>query len=262
MRRHPHTRAQLARARPRRPRRPRPYRRPRAALLAGAAVLGLAGCGSSSSSTSSITVGASEPASTATATTATTAALPSGCHAVAAPRPKGPQHLVKPTLQLDPARTYVVKMTTNCGEIDIQLDVRRAPRTSASFAYLVGRGFYNNLTFHRIAAGFVIQGGDPNGNGSGGPGYQIVERPPSNLSYTPGTVAMAKTQTAPSGASGSQFFIVTGTQSPLPPQYALLGKVVGGQPTVAAIAQIPTNPPQDGAPTVPVVISRATLTTR
>jgi peptidyl-prolyl cis-trans isomerase B (cyclophilin B) len=239
-----------------------------AVLAVGGAALALAACGSGSSNTSSITLGSSQPASSAsTSATTTTASTPAAtpaatCRTVAAPRPKGPQHLPKPTLTLDPAKTYIVTLRTNCGPIQIRLDVKRAPKTSASVASLVLKGFYNGLTFHRIASGFVIQGGDPNGDGSGGPGYQVVEPPPSNLSYTPGTVAMAKTASDPSGASGSQFFIVTGRQSPLTPQYALLGMVVGGQSTVTAISQLPTNPPQDGMPTSPVVISKATLTTR
>jgi cyclophilin family peptidyl-prolyl cis-trans isomerase len=153
----------------------------------------------------------------------------------------------------------VVDLTTNCGSIAIQLDVKRAPRTTASFAYLVKRGFYDDLTFHRVAAGFVIQGGDPNGDGSGGPGYTVVEPPPADLRYTRGTVAMAKTGTDPAGASGSQFFIVTANEAPLPAQYALVGKVIGSLAGVDSIAALPTNPPQDGAPTSPVVISRATL---
>lgn len=150
-------------------------------------------------------------------------------------------------------------MTTNCGTIDIKLDVREAPRTTASFAYLVKRGFYDDLTFHRVAAGFVIQGGDPNGDGSGGPGYTVVEAPPSNVHYTLGTVAMAKTGADPAGSSGSQFFIVTARQAALPPQYALVGNVVGSLAGVEAIAKLPTDPPQDGTPLTPVVIKRATL---
>jgi cyclophilin family peptidyl-prolyl cis-trans isomerase len=152
-----------------------------------------------------------------------------------------------------------VSLATNCGPIDIQLDVRRAPHTTASFAYLVKRGFYDDLTFHRVAAGFVIQGGDPNGDGSGGPGYTVVEPPPNGMRYTLGTVAMAKTGTEPSGSSGSQFFIVTAQDSSLPPQYALVGNVVGGLAAVEAIAKLPTNPPEDGSPTTPVVINHATL---
>jgi cyclophilin family peptidyl-prolyl cis-trans isomerase len=166
----------------------------------------------------------------------------------------------KPTTKLDPSKRYVVQLATNCGTIDIQLAVSTAPRTTASFAYLVKRGFYDNLTFHRVAAGFVIQGGDPNGDGSGGPGYTVVEPPPSNVRYTLGTVAMAKTSTDPSGASGSQFFIVTANSAPLPAQYALVGNVVGSMAGVDAIAKLPTDPPQDGAPKTPVVIRSATLT--
>lgn len=181
------------------------------------------------------------------------------CSRTLAPVPRGAQRIPKPTLQLDPAKRYVVSLATNCGKIEIELDVREAPRTTASFAYLVKRGFYNDLTFHRVAAGFVIQGGDPNGDGSGGPGYTIVEPPPSNMRYTLGTVAMAKTETDPSGASGSQFFIVTTSDAALPPQYALVGNVVGSFAGVETISKLPTNPPQDGAPTIPVVIRRATL---
>jgi peptidyl-prolyl cis-trans isomerase B (cyclophilin B) len=174
--------------------------------------------------------------------------------------PKGAQSVPKPTTALDPTKKYVVSLATNCGTIEIQLNVRDAPRTTASFAYLVKRGFYDDLTFHRVAAGFVIQGGDPDGDGSGGPGYTIVEPPPSNLRYTLGTVAMAKTGTDPAGASGSQFFIVTTQEAPLPPQYALVGNVVGSLASVEAISKLPTDPPQDGAPRTPVVISHATLT--
>src|ERR671938_355848 len=97
-------------------------------------------------------------------------------------------------------------------------------------------GFYDGLAFHRIVPDFVIQGGDPAGNGSGGPGYTVVEPPPSSLKYTPGVVAMAKTQAEPAGASGSQFFVVTGSQAQvLTPDYALLGRVTGGMDVVSKI---------------------------
>jgi peptidyl-prolyl cis-trans isomerase B (cyclophilin B) len=224
-------------------------------LLAGATV-GLVACGSSGGGSSA------SSATAATARTSDTAATASGtCTRVAAPTPRGPQHIPRPTLRLDASKRYVATLATNCGTIAIQLDVRHAPRTAASFAYLVRRGFYNHLTFHRVAANFVIQGGDPNGDGSGGPGYTIVEPPPRKLRYTLGTVAMAKTGADPSGASGSQFFIVTTQEAPLPAQYALVGKVIGSFAGVEAIAKLPTNPPQDGAPDQPVVISSATLAT-
>ena len=190
----------------------------------------------------------------------TASGTPAGkCTKVATPVPKGTQNVRKPALKLNPARRYIVELTTNCGPIQIQLDVRRAPLTTSSFAYLVKSGFYNELTFHRVAAGFVIQGGDPNGDGSGGPGYKVVEPPPADTRYTLGTVAMAKTSSDPPGTSGSQFFIVTATSAPLPPQYALVGDVVGSFAGVQRISKLPTDPPQDGAPRTPVVISRATL---
>jgi peptidyl-prolyl cis-trans isomerase B (cyclophilin B) len=182
-----------------------------------------------------------------------------GCRGAREPAPKGPQHVPRPTGRLDPSKRYVVTLVTNCGSIAIKLDVAHAPKTTSSFAYLVKRGFYNDLTFHRVAANFVIQGGDPNGDGSGGPGYTIVEPPPADLKYTRGTVAMAKTATDPAGASGSQFFIVTASDTELPPQYALLGNVVGSMAGVNAIASLATNPPQDGQPIQPVVISQAML---
>ncbi len=168
----------------------------------------------------------------------------------------------KPDLKLDPSRTYSVRLVTNCGTITIELDVAQAPKTAASFAWLVERGFYNNLTFHRVVPGFVIQGGDPNGNGTGGPGYQVVEAPPPNLQYTEGVVAMAKTEAEPSGASGSQFFIVTGSNTSLPPRYALVGRVVAGEGTVDAISKVSTEGGPDGehsTPSSPVVIEKATL---
>jgi peptidyl-prolyl cis-trans isomerase B (cyclophilin B) len=215
--------------------------------------LGLAACGTSSSHTNASANSGTDVASTSAGGSS------EACRRVSAPVPKGAQHVPPPTQRLNPARRYVVALATICGRIAIQLDVQRAPRTTSSFAYLVRRGFYNDLTFHRVAANFVIQGGDPNGDGSGGPGYTIVERPPANLRYTRGTVAMAKTGTDPAGASGSQFFIVTEQEAELPPQYALVGRVVGTMAGVNAIARLPTVPPQDGAPVHPVVISRASL---
>jgi peptidyl-prolyl cis-trans isomerase B (cyclophilin B) len=222
-------------------------------IAASASVaLGLAACGTGTSH-------ASAAASKADGASISTGDSRTACRRVSAPTPRSAQHIPPPTRALDPARHYVVTLATNCGAIAIQLAVKQAPKTTASFAYLVGRGFYNDLTFHRVAANFVIQGGDPNGDGSGGPGYTIVEQPPANLRYTRGTVAMAKRSTDPAGTSGSQFFIVTADDAELPAQYALVGRVVGSMAGVDAIGKLPTIPPQDGAPTHPVVISSATL---
>ena len=235
----------------------------RRACLAVLVVLGAAGCGSStthSSQTQTTSTAAGSSTSTAAAAPSGSAsASPAGCRTVPAPAPKGPQHLSAPKRSLDPSRTYTVTVVTNCGTFAFDLDVKHSPKTSASIDYLVGRGFYNGLTFHRVAAGFVIQGGDPLGNGSGGPGYTVVEAPPPGTQYVRGVVAMAKTQTDPSGASGSQFFVVTGANVGLPPQYAVAGHVVSGIGVVERIGALPTNPPGDGGPTTNVVMSKVTV---
>jgi cyclophilin family peptidyl-prolyl cis-trans isomerase len=105
----------------------------------------------------------------------------------------------------------------------------------------------------------VIQGGDPNGDGSGGPGYSIVEAPPSDLTYVRGVVAMAKTEIDPPGTSGSQFFVVIAEETPLPPDYALLGTVTKGMETIEKIAAVPVNGSQ---PVDPVVIRQIKVAER
>lgn len=218
------------------------------ALLGAFALVLMTGCGSSDD-------GGETQAQT------TTTASNGPCKAVDAPAPKPEQHLRKPTLVLDPSKTWDVKMVTNCGSFTIRLDVARAPKTSASFASLTKKGFYDGLTFHRIAPGFVVQGGDPQGAGSGGPGYTVVEKPPSDLKYWHGVVAMAKNATEPDGASGSQFFIVVAQDAQLPPQYALLGRVVEGLEAADTIGTVALQDPSstDGPPAEPVVIDSATL---
>lgn len=169
----------------------------------------------------------------------TTTASAAGCKQVQTPRPKhvslkAPKQTVKPGEKL----TAVVK--TSCGTFDIALATKEAPKTTNSFAYLARQGFYSDLIFHRIVPGFVIQGGDPLGNGTGGPGYTVVEKPPAHLSYTRGTVAMAKSSGEPSGSSGSQFFVVTGANSGLRPEYALVGRISAGAAVVARIGRLGT----------------------
>ncbi|MEJ7783867.1 MAG: peptidylprolyl isomerase [Solirubrobacteraceae bacterium] len=198
------------------------------------------------------------------ATTATTEPAPAeetdaaGCVVVEAPEPRGPGDEQKPTVKLSAGKTYTVTLTTNCGDIVIALDAERAPKTAASFASLTDSGFFDGLTFHRVLADFVIQGGDPLGNGQGGPGYSVVEKPPNDLRYTRGVVAMAKAGVDPSGASGSQFFIVTGEDAGLTPDYALVGEVTSGFGAINKIIAQPVDGPQ-GVPLSPVVIESATL---
>ncbi|MCW2987326.1 MAG: peptidyl-prolyl cis-trans isomerase cyclophilin type [Solirubrobacterales bacterium] len=167
-------------------------------------------------------------------TTATATA--GGCKKVEAPQPKQVSlKAPKQTLKKGEGVTAVVQ--TSCGTFDIALDTTRAPKTANSFAYLAEEGFYDGLTFHRIVPEFVIQGGDPEGTGSGGPGYSVVEKPPANLAYTKGTVAMAKSSAEPPGTSGSQFYVVTGADAGLPPEYALVGKVSKGLGVVERIGK-------------------------
>jgi cyclophilin family peptidyl-prolyl cis-trans isomerase len=104
--------------------------------------------------------------------------------------------------------------------------------------FLASKKFFDGTVFHRIVQDFVIQGGDPTGSGTGGPGYTTVDKPPRNASYTRGVVAMAKGGSEPAGAAGSQFFVVTGANAGLPPDYAVLGKVVNGLDVVKRIGKL------------------------
>ena len=139
------------------------------------------------------------------------------------------------------AKTYVATVSTSWVTSRSRSTPSRRRRRAASFKSLADKGFYDNLTFHRVVPGFVIQGGDPNGDGSGGPGYTVEEAPPQDLQYTKGVVAMAKTGTEPAGTSGSQFFVVTADDAQLPPDYALLGKVTSGQDVVDKIGKVKTD---------------------
>jgi peptidyl-prolyl cis-trans isomerase B (cyclophilin B) len=186
-----------------------------------------------------------------------------GCQEVAQPEPRQDGGAKRPGGRLDPDATYVVTLRTSCGDIAIRLDQKTSPKTTASFAHLARTGFYDGTVFHRIVPGFVIQGGDPTASGSGGPGYTTRDVPPQDAAYVNGTVAMAKSPTEPPGAGGSQFFIVTGPDAGLTPDYALVGKVVKGQRVVAEIGEL-GDPASGGSgvPLQPVVIEGAKVTER
>jgi len=216
-----------------------------AALAVAALAVLLTACGGSSDSTSS-----------ASPTTTTSTTEEAGCKQVKAPPPKSvsfkaPKQVLKPGEEA----TAVVK--TSCGTFAIALDTKRAPKTANSFAFLAEEGFYDDLTFHRVVPGFVIQGGDPEGTGTGGPGYTVDEKPPPNLAYTKGIVAMAKSSADPPGRSGSQFYVVTAADAGLPPEYALVGKVSKGWPAVAAIEALAGGPEE--RPTQTVLIEKVTI---
>ena len=227
-------------------------------LLAALAIAAfVAGCGGSGGGGSS----SASNGGTSTVVTAGTP-IPAGCKRVSDPGARQEEtHQKRPRSRLSSTSASVV-MQTNCGSFTISLAVRQAPKTASSFAALVKRGFYDRLTFHRVATApaggpFVIQGGDPLGTGLGGPGYSVREKPPASLRYTRYTVAMAKTATEPSGTSGSQFFIVTAADAGLSPEYALVGKVTSGRDVVDRISKVPTA--DNEQPIVPIVIEKATL---
>src|SRR4051794_9899825 len=196
--------------------------------------------------------GGSKPSESTATPDATTSQTASGCESVSKPPAKSVK-LPKPKTQLAASQTYVATVSTSCGDFQITLDAKRAPKTGGSFKYLADKGFFDDTTFHRIVAGFVIQGGDPKGNGTGGPGYSVVEAPPQDLTYTKGVVAMAKTAAEPAGTSGSQFFVVTADDANLPPDYAFPGAGPAGQGGGDTIGRVETNP-QNEKPVDPVVI--------
>jgi peptidyl-prolyl cis-trans isomerase B (cyclophilin B) len=183
------------------------------------------------------------------------AASASGCKQVEAPTPKQVSFKApKQTVRRGEKLTAVVE--TSCGRFEIALDSKRAPKTVNSFAFLSEEGFYDGLSFHRVLPEFVIQGGDPLGNGAGGPGYSVDEKPPANLAYTKGVVAMAKSSAEPPGRSASQFFVVLAADAGLPPEYALVGRVDKGYDVVERIGKLGTS---EEKPKQPVLIEKISI---
>jgi peptidyl-prolyl cis-trans isomerase B (cyclophilin B) len=211
------------------------------AAIGVVAVLGLAGCGGG---------GGSGEASSQTATDS------NGCRPVDRP-PTEARTAKKPTQKLDPAKTYDLTLHTNCGDFTIRLDAKSAPATTASLVSLARHGYFDRTIFHRIVPGFVIQGGDPTANGTGDPGYRTVDPPPAGAQYTHGVVAMAKTAAEAPGTSGSQFFVVTGDDAGLPPDYAIVGRVTKGLDVADKIGSL--GDPTTEQPTEVVEIEKATV---
>jgi cyclophilin family peptidyl-prolyl cis-trans isomerase len=209
--------------------------------------------------TSTVTASAtpSHSPSAPAAVTSTAAA----CSTTKPPRGGTVSQSTPPPMTVSPSKTYTATIVTSCGTIVVALDVKDSPNTVNSFAYLAGKGFYDGLTFHRVAKDFAVQGGDPAGTGSGGPGYSVQDNVPAGVTYTMGTVAMAKTGAEPPGTSGSQFFIVptAGAARGYTPDYAILGHVTSGQDAVTKInALAPAS--GDGPPTQAVYIEKITVT--
>lgn len=139
--------------------------------------------------------------------------------------------MTKPEMIIDQNQTYQVTLHTTAGDITIALDVKNTPVTANNFVYLAQNNFYDNTIFHRVIDGFMIQGGDPRGDGTGSPGYRFDDEPFTG-EYNRGTVAMANSGP---NTNGSQFFIMH-QDYPLPPNYVIFGQVTTGMEVVDAIA--------------------------
>jgi cyclophilin family peptidyl-prolyl cis-trans isomerase len=162
-----------------------------------------------------------------------------------------------PELTIDTNKTYLATISTDSGDINIQLDAAKAPLTVNNFVFLAREGFYDGVRFHRVIKNFVIQGGDPTATGSGGPGYSFADELPTeslgpnpntsgnpeanpNLYYREGSLAMANSGP---NTNGSQFFIITGQQGvELSPNYSLFGQVTDGQPVIDVIESDGSDP--------------------
>nr|WP_202551625.1 peptidylprolyl isomerase [Streptomyces sp. SID8352] len=203
-----------------------------------------------------------------TPSTVPTGKAPDPCDKPAGGKPAELTWKKEPALAVDKSADYTMKLATNCGDIDIALKAKDAPRTVNSFDFLAGKGYFDHTPCHRLTTEgiFVLQCGDPTGKGNGGPGYTI---PDENLkdpslkgdTYPAGTVAMANTSQPDTG--GSQFFLVY-KDSPLPPNYTPFGTVgADGMKVLEKISAAGAQPadPTTGmtAPNATVVINKATV---
>jgi cyclophilin family peptidyl-prolyl cis-trans isomerase len=160
-----------------------------------------------------------------------------------------------PPMIIDPAKRYGATMVTSKGTMEIALDHLAAPTTVNSFVFLARYHYFDGIMFHRIIPGFVLQGGDPTGTGTGGPGYRFDDELPKPGRYEVGSLAMAN---AGPHTNGSQFFVISGPDGVrLPPLYSLFGKVVRGLDVVAAINDVGS---ASGRPREDVTIESVTIT--
>lgn len=215
-------------------------------LAVVAAVLFLLhGTGSHASGKSKVAAGAgtkakkrSAPTATtapATSTTAASAAKPLPCPPAAGAKARVTKFPAPPSMCISLAKTYYAHVVTDVGAFTITMGPKQAPKTVNNFVYLARYKFFDGIIFHRVIPGFVVQGGDPTGTGTGGPGYSYTGGTPKAGAYKIGSVAMANSGSTSS--NGSQFFIVVGSQgTSLPPNYTLFGQVTSGMSVVQKIA--------------------------
>ena len=212
-----------------------------AVLLAASAAL-LAACGSTGNATTTPSPQTtSSAASTSTGGGGAEATQSTPCTTAQFGSPLQPKdapsdvhsYSSAPAKQIDTGKLYLVTIKTGKGDIALCLQPKLAPNTVNNFVVLARNHFYDGLKFHRVVEGFVIQGGDPQGTGQGGPGYEFADEPVQG-DYTAGCVAMAN---AGPNTNGSQFFVCTANDTQLPKQYNLFGQVTKGMDVVLKIAQ-------------------------
>ena len=223
----------------------RPALRTTLGVIALAMPLALAGCGSDDSSTdenaaagsttsaSSDSGSASDSAADSSSAEGDSAASTAECPPAEGASERTDSFDSAPPMCLTPGADYSAVITTDAGEVTVDLLEEAAPETVNNFVFLARNKFYEGVSFHRVIPGFMIQGGDPQGTGMGGPGYEFADELPEPGAYEIGSMAMAN---AGPDTNGSQFFIVTGDAGvSLPPQYSLFGQVTEGMETVTAI---------------------------
>ena len=219
-----------------------------APVLLTAAVLALAGCGSTSTGTSETSSATSEAAAADSSPVECPPADGSAQQRTSFPSP--------PPMCIDPAKTYTATMETDAGSMTITLDPQKAPKTVNNFVVLSRYHYYDGLTFHRVIQGFMAQGGDPQGTGAGGPGYEFEDELPKAGEYQVGSVAMAN---AGPDTNGSQFFIISGEAGvQLPPNYSLFGQLSEGTETLQKIEA--DGNAADGPPATVHKITKVTIT--
>ena len=165
-----------------------------------------------------------------------------------------------PEMVIDPNKTYRATLETSAGNVEVEFYPKDAPKTVNNFVCLARAGYFDGTPFHRIISGFVAQGGDPTGTGTGGPGYRFEDEPITR-EYTKGTLAMAN---AGPNTNGSQFFICTADlQGKLGKNYTIFGQVVNGMDVVDALDKTPVQASRSGersSPINPVTLNKVTVT--
>ncbi|GAC1546372.1 MAG: hypothetical protein NVS4B8_16210 [Herpetosiphon sp.] len=238
-------------------------------LVAAVLLIGLAACGKPTEQATggraeSKTPVAAVPSQPARATIATKAtgnpegAAGTGTTATGGAAAGSKRYTAAPTMQIDPNKTYTAVIDTTKGKMTAELFAKEDPLTVNNFVFLARDGFYRNIKFHRIIKGFMVQTGDPQGTGAGGPGYSFKDEPVKR-EYTRGTLAMAN---AGPNTNGSQFFIVD-KDTGLPKNYTIFGKLTDGLDVLTAISNTPVAASGSGEaskPTEDVLIKDVTIT--